>query len=61
VIAVINQAISVILTQDVVSVHLSPLVLIVMSASLVLGDMSLARGARYDSIDVTCPIPECHG
>jgi hypothetical protein len=61
VITVINQAISVILTQDDVCVHLSLLVLIVINASLVPGDMSLARGARYDNTDITCPVTECCG
>lgn len=60
-IAVINQAISVTLTQDAVCVHLSQPVLIVITASQVPGDMSLARVARYDNTDVTGPIPECHG
>lgn len=59
-IAVTNRAISVTLTQDVVCVHLSPLVLIVITASLVPGDMSLARVARYDNTDVTGPIPGCN-
>jgi hypothetical protein len=49
------------LTQDIVYVHLSLLVLIVIFASLVPGDMSLERGARYDNTDVTCPVTECRG
>jgi hypothetical protein len=59
--AVINQAISVTLTQDVVCVHRSLLVLIVVNASLVPGDMSLEKGARYENTDVTCPVTECRG
>jgi hypothetical protein len=55
VIAVTNQAIFVTLTQDVVCVHLSPQVLIVITASLVPGDMSLARVARYDNTDLIGP------
>lgn len=60
-IVVINQAISATLTQDAVCVHLSPLVLIVISASQLPGDMSLARDARYNNTDVKCPNTECLG
>jgi hypothetical protein len=44
------------LTQDTVCVHPSLLVLHVIAVNLVLGDMNLAKDARYENIHVMCPI-----